>query len=250
MDAAELKKYLQGEFEQKFTGWDFSHLNGKMEDSPLPWNYALILEDYFKASSHCLDMGTGGGEFLDSFKDLPSAMFATEGYGPNVDIAKTRLQKRGIEVRRIGEDNILPFEDGFFDLIVNRHEEYVASELHRALKPDGYFVTQQVGGMNDIDLNSALGAPVPEFYDWCLFKTLGELRNAGFEILDCAESMGYTRFYDIGSIVYYLKCIPWQIGDFSVELYFDKLWLLGEYMKKYRHKDFVNHRFLVIAQKK
>jgi hypothetical protein len=42
-----------------------------MEEKPLPWNYRMILENYFKKAEVVLDMGTGGGEFLDSFKDLP-----------------------------------------------------------------------------------------------------------------------------------------------------------------------------------
>ncbi len=29
--------------------------------------------------------------------------------------------------------------------------------------------------------------------------------------------------YDVGAIVYYLKAVPWEIPDFSVEKYFDKL---------------------------
>lgn len=63
------------------------------------------------------------------------------------------------------------------------------------------------------------------------------------------EEIGYSRFYDIGSIVYYLKCIPWQIEDFSIDLYYDKLVLLHEYMEKHKFKDFIKHRFFVIAQK-
>ena len=249
MNSIDLKEYLKTEFEQKFSGWDFSYLSGKMEESPLEWNYLSILDNYFEKSVYCLDMGTGGGEYLDSFSKLPEKTFATEGYEPNIGIAKNRLSKRGIEVKRVNDDNILPFDDCFFDLIINRHEEYLVSELSRVLKANGYFITQQVGGMNDIDVNSTLGAKSPNYYDWCLLKTINELKETGFRIIDYKEQIGYTRFYDIGSIVYYLKCIPWQIDDFSVDLYFDRLKLLNEYIEKYKCKDFINHRFFVIAQK-
>mgnify|MGYP006320535887 CR=1 FL=1 len=43
-------------------------------------------------------------------------------------------------VKEINEDNILPFENNFFDLIVNRHEEYSISELYRVMKKNSTFI--------------------------------------------------------------------------------------------------------------
>ncbi len=245
----QLKQYLISQYEIKFSGWDFSYLDGKMEESPLPWNYRNIITEYMKTSSCMLDMGTGGGEFLDSLEELPKLVYATEGYAPNIPIAQNRLKHKNIEVKAIDETNILPFDNASFDLVINRHEEYIVDEVKRVLKENGYFVTQQVGGMNNIDINSTLGANPPHYYNWCLLKTIEDLTNAGFKIVISDEKIGYSRFYDIGSIVYYLKCIPWQIDDFSVEKYFDRLYLLDEYIKAHKYKDFMNHRFYVIAQR-
>ena len=249
MNKLQLKQYLISQYEIKFSGWDFSYLDGKMEESPLPWNYRNIITEYMKTSSCMLDMGTGGGEFLDSLEELPKLIYATEGYAPNIPIAQNRLKHKNIEVKAIDETNILPFDNASFDVVINRHEEYIVDEVKRVLKENGYFVTQQVGGMNNIDINSTLGAIPPHYYNWCLLKTIEDLTNAGFKIVISDETIGYSRFYDIGSIVYYLKCIPWQIDDFSVEKYFDRLYLLDEYIKEHKYKDFINHRFYVVAQR-
>jgi hypothetical protein len=76
-----------------------------------------------------------------------------------------------------------------------------------------------------------------------------ELEKNGFLIEERKEIIGTTRFYDIGSIVYYLKCIPWQIEDFTVKKYIDKLEIIDRNIKKDGYKDFINHRFYLIAKK-
>ena len=47
-----------------FTGWDFSHLNGRCQDGELPWNYESMARSLLCPEKELLDMGTGGGEFL------------------------------------------------------------------------------------------------------------------------------------------------------------------------------------------
>jgi len=245
----ELRKILDYEHSQSFSGWDFSYLSGRVEYSSLPWSYAEQLKKYFTSAHTCLDMGTGGGEFIDSFKDLPAQMYATEGYNPNIEIAQKRLAKRNIIVKRIDNDESIPFDANFFDLVINKHESYSVSEIARILKSEGVFITQQVGGMNNIDLNAKLGAPPPDYYDWNMFKAITDLRNNGFKTLDYNEAIGYQRFYDTGSLVYYLKCIPWQIPDFSVDKYLAKLMLIDEHIAKHNFVDFINHRFYIIVNK-
>ncbi|WP_024467533.1 methyltransferase domain-containing protein [Treponema pedis] len=82
-------------------------------------------------------MGTGEGEFIDSFEKLLPQMYATEGYAPNIEIAKNRLSKRGVTVKVIADDNKLPFKENTFDLMVNKHESYSVLELSRIMKPNG-----------------------------------------------------------------------------------------------------------------
>lgn len=249
MDLEELKKYLKEEYEREFSGWDFSYLKNKMLESPLTWNYESIIKNYIINSKTMLDLGTGGGEFLDSLEILPKETFATEGYKPNVKIAQERLSKRNVIVKEVNEFDKLPFEDNYFDLIINRHEEYSLKEIKRLLKKDGVFITQQVGGLNDIDINYSLGAPSPDYFDWNLSKALEEILNNDLEIVLYDENIGYTRFYDIGSLVYYLKCIPWQINDFSIDKYISRLNVLNYIIKEKSFIDFINHRFILIVKK-
>jgi len=249
MDSIELIEVLKKEYECNFSGWDFSHLNGRMIEDPLPWSYTDIIYEYMKNSNCMLDMGTGGGEFLDSLSNLPNEVFATEGYEPNIVLARKKLANKKIEVKVVKEDGILNFNNCLFDLIINRHESYNVNELFRVLKPDSYFITQQVGGMNDYNINSYLGALQPKYFNWCLAKTIEELYKAGFSIIKKREAVGKTRFFDIKSIVYYLKCIPWQIEDFSIDKYFGRLKILNEIIIDQGYIDFLNHRFIVIAQK-
>jgi SAM-dependent methyltransferase len=63
-----------------------------------------------------------------------------------VPIAKERLEPLGVEVFQIENDNELPFANETFDFVLNKHESYSVSEVKRILRPDGLFLTQQVGG--------------------------------------------------------------------------------------------------------
>ncbi len=250
MEQDELFSKLITEYSEHFEGWDFSYLlkSGRMQESVLPWNYRSVVEASFSDSSVILDMGTGGGEFLSTLKNLSKETYATEGYEQNVTIAQQHLRDSNIEVRYISSDTKIPYDSNFFTVIINRHESFDAREVKRILKPQGKFITQQVGGINDLNLNFSLGSPPSEFLPWNLTLAKENLIRHGFKILIQNECFGYTRFFDIGAIVYYLKCIPWQIPDFSVEQYLDKLQSIHDYIESNGYFDLINHRFFLIAE--
>ncbi|HHV95300.1 MAG TPA: class I SAM-dependent methyltransferase [Clostridiaceae bacterium] len=132
----ELFNYLIGEANKKFEGWDFSYLEstGRMQEFPLRWNYRNKVKSRMSGISSLLDMGTGGGEFLSSLVPLPEYTCATEGYEPNIPVARKRLEPLGVKVYRVDDDEFLPFNDETFDLVINRHESYSAKEVKRILK--------------------------------------------------------------------------------------------------------------------
>jgi hypothetical protein len=250
MEDRRLRAELEAELESGFSGWDFSHLTrpGRMCEFPLGWNYETELAPLLAKAGSLLDLGTGGGEFLSRLGGKPPRTCATEGYAPNIPIAQARLAPLGIEVRAAADD-LIPFGDESFDLVINRHESYLPAEVRRVLARGGLYVTQQVGGMNDADLNMQLGAEPSEFASWCLSRALDGLEKEGFAIAKSRECMTATRFYDIGAVAWYLKCIPWQVPDFSVGKYFGRLKRMAAAIEAAGYIDFICHRFLVVAEK-
>ena len=248
----DLFNYLIVEAGHPFSGWDFSYITGteRMVDAPLSWSYtARVIWAKYNIQS-MLDMGTGGGERLAGLQPLPVQTWATEGYTPNIPIARQRLEPLGVRVVDISKDiHHMPFEDEQFDLIINRHEYYVPHEVLRILKPGHQFITQQVGSENLADLNILFDAGEYPYHDWTLKRAVKELQEAGGQVVEQKEEHPITRFFDVGAIVYYLKAIPWQIPDFSIEKYFEKLIAIHNTIQEQGYIDVHYHRFFIVAQR-
>jgi SAM-dependent methyltransferase len=244
------KEDLIAEYNQPFAGWDFSYLAGRREIiRPIStWDYKSAVVAAMSKAQSMLDMGTGGGEYLASLQPLPPHTYATEGYAPNVPVARQRLEPLGIKVYKVRGDDHLPFEDNQFDLVINRHEAYSPGEVLRVVKPGGRFITQQVGGKANLTLHTLLGDDVQETH-WDLGYAVKELEAAGWQIVEKREEFPITRYYDVGAIVWYLKAIPWEIPDFSVEKYFDKLQEIHELISSNGYVDVLFHQFFIVAQR-
>lgn len=63
------------------------------------------------------------------------------------------------------------------------------------------------------------------------------------------ESVSKQRFYDIKAVMYYLKCIPWLIDDFSIDKYWDDIKRLNSFIENEGYFDVSMHRFLLLAEK-
>ena len=236
---------------QEFSGWDFKYLKNRWIESPTSWDYPEIVRSYIKPEYSMLDMDTGGGEVLSSFMPLPQNTIATEGYIPNVPVAKNRLEPLGVKIVQLFGDDILPFADGHFDLITNRHGAFLAQELHRTMKPGGTFITQQVGGKNNFELNTLLQEkPEFQFSYWTIDLATKQLTDAGFQIIDQKDEYPESIITDIGALVFHLKIISWQIADFSVERYYDKLVGIHNMIQKNGDLRIKSHRFLIVAIKR
>lgn len=248
-----LFRYLQAEYAHAFAGWDFSYLAGRMvEDwSALTWDYRAEVEALLPQTHSLLDLGTGGGEFLASLKPLPADTCATEGYAPNIPLARQLLEPLGVRVYEVAEDLLLPLENERYGLVIDRHEAYLPQEVLRVLKPGGLFLTQQVdGGDHFEDLHRMLGAATSHVRpEWHLSYAVQELEAAGFEILEQAEAWPVTRFSDVGAIVYYLKAIPWQISDFSLEKYWPALQKVHQQIQREGFVEIHGHYFFIRARK-
>ncbi len=244
-------EFFLREKEAGFSGWDFSYLTEtrRKQEFPLSWNYFNEVRVFSQKARSLLDMGTGGGEFLEKIKPRPQKTEATEGYSPNIEIAKKRLEPLGIKVHPAEDEFTLPLKEEEFDLIINRHSSFDPGELERVLAPGGHFITQQVGGLNDLELNLLLQAPENEFTGWNLQAAVDHLIPTGLEIIKSKEDITKTRFYDIGAIIYYLQAIPWQVPDFSIEKYEEELFTMHEFLDTQGFMDVTCHRFFLIAKK-
>ena len=178
-----------------FTGWDFSYLDGRMLEDQPPWSYLTRAGELMRQSTALLDMGTGGGERLLRLReDWPRKVVTTEDYPPNVALARERLEPLGarVEVVALLRDGPMPFDDGEFDLVINRHSGLNASEVGRILAPGGAFLTQQVHGLWAQDLLAAFDAR-PQWPDATPDYYLPRLEDAGMTIVRLEDWQGGCR---------------------------------------------------------
>ncbi|WP_409295291.1 class I SAM-dependent methyltransferase [Peribacillus sp. SCS-26] len=237
--------------ERNFSGWDFSYVTetGRLQTGTAAWSYGSTVIPYIRGADTMLDMGTGGGELLSNLRPFPKSIYATEGFAPNVQVARERLEPLGVIVEVVDEDEVLPFPDQFFDLVINKHESYSPLEVRRVLKDGGYFITQQVGGSDSADINRALGVPVnDEFADWNLESASAGLLENGFQIIRSEEDAPVQRFYDIGALIYYLSAIPWQVPGFHPDKYRDELYRVHQEIQENGYLEVKQSRFIILAR--
>ena len=214
---------------QPLIGWDFSWISKRVATRPLPWDYPSLLVKSARRSPDMLDLDTGGGELLAGLPYRPERTVATESYPPNVFVAARRLHPLGvpvIEVEGAPDNNVqtdevkghLPFRNGTFHLVVNRHASFVAKEVSRILVPGGTFITQQVGEQRYNDFHQLLGMPppAPSSRPWTLDLAKAQLEAADLHVKESAIGNEVMSFSDIGAFAWYLKNIPWIVDGFSV----------------------------------
>ena len=253
----EFPSYLAEVRQAGFSGWDFSYVqrHGGENETPPEWSYPLLLRTHLSQSACALDLGTGGGEFLASLQPFPPRMTATESYVPNLPIAKARLEPLGVRVVGVEcgrqEAYPLPFKDGKFDFIANRHEAYDSREIVRLLSAGGRFITQQVGFRNNENLRMAFGFTHDgqETLPWDLSNAVSALEEAGLTILLAKEHLGHSRFYDFRALAYMFKILPWEFPDFQYQHHEQQLYELYRIIREQGYFDATLHRFLVIAEK-
>ncbi len=241
---------IQDALSLPFSGWDFSLMHDRWQQDPPTWDYPMLARQRMRGVQCMLDQDTGGGELLASLAPLPTFTFATESYPPNIPVARGRLKPLGVHLVSQYRQDALPFGDDTLDLVLNRHGSYVVPELRRILKPGGVFLTQQVGGRDNLRLNELLQDVVEYPYrDWTLDKMVAQLRHAGLEIVQAQECFPENVFQDIGAVVFYLRIIAWQIEDFTVEKYREKLYAIHQHIQRDGGLVTHSHRVLVEARK-
>lgn len=228
-------------------GWDFSWLRGRASGSDPSWSYAERAAALLPGRAALLDIDTGGGEMLAALGPRPPVTIATEGWEPNVAVARERLGPLGVDVRH-APDADLPVPAGAVDLVLNRHGRLDAGEVARVLRPGGDLLTQQVGAEDCAELNAALGAPPPYGRAWSADVAAAALTAAGLTVTDVREERPELVFHDIGALVYQLRAVPWQVRDFTVTRYEPALRRIDERIRGEGAFAVRTHRFLVQAR--
>lgn len=232
-----------------FVGWDFSHLDGRMIESPPPWSYSKRAGELMRQSASVLDLDTGGGETLLGLREhWPTKVVATEAHPPNVELVRTRLEPEGCSVVDVPWNRTpMPFADGEFDLILCRHSPFQADEVARMLSPGGTFLTQQIHWTWAHDLLAVFGT-LPPGPETTLEGTSAAIHAAGLHIAAAQEWTGELAFTDVGAVVYYLKAVPWLVPGFSVESHTSGLIELQTLLDAGDRLAFEARKFLVEAR--
>lgn len=246
-----LESWLREEV-QPFSGWDFSHVEGRWVEEDAPWSYTEIARAALRGVRSAVDLGTGGGERLARLADaFPRRMFATEAYPPNFALARDRLSPLGVQVvAYLSEDLVggaLPFVAGSMGVVLARHEGYDPREVARVLTPGGVFITQQVHGRSLADLREFFG--VRTALDVTLERSANDLRASGLIVERAEEWWGTSVFRDVGALVYALKALPWEVPGFSVGRHEAVLRSLHACLERDGELRFRAGRFLIAARK-
>ncbi len=219
------ERWLEAERSAQIHGWDFSPIADSFhEDDRFPWEYRHLIDRYVKPADRILDMDTGGGEKLLQLGHDPALTSATEGYPPNVQLCRETLLPLGIDFREAEDPAHLPFADGTFDVVLNRHGSYDFGEVRRILKPGGIFLTQQVGDDNDRELVELVLPGVPNAFPGQNLRVQKRLcEEAGFTVLHAAEAYRHMDFYTMEAFIWFARVIPWEFAGFSVDACYDRL---------------------------
>jgi len=219
--------------ESQMVGWDFSRLDGALVADDPWWDYEADCLQALRASHvGALDLGTGGGERLSALLEslpqgstLPPLVVATEGWQPNLPVARARLAARRVAVLRYDSEDgdALDLPDQSLDLVMARHESYDATEVARVLAPGGRLLTQQVDGFD-----------APEIHEWFGSEYLhpdvtaevhaGALHEAGMRIDQVDTWEGAMTFADTVALVTYLGLVPWDAPGFTVKEHAQRLY--------------------------
>jgi SAM-dependent methyltransferase len=251
MKQSEQIEHWKIEESQPFIGWDFSYLNGRLIEDQAPWSYSSRAAEPMLHSVSVLDLGTGGGERLLRLREYwPNKVVVTEDYPPNFRLATERLTPFGVIVHEVPLTDFdpMPFTDGEFGLVLNRHSGFNPNEVARVLAPGGSFLTQQIHGLWADDLLAALDAK-PKWPDSTRHKYVPRLASAGLIVVQMKNWTGRLAFTDVGAIVYYLKAVPWLVPDFSVDSHLNYLIQLQNRLEGGGALTFTARKYLIEARK-
>jgi SAM-dependent methyltransferase len=235
-------------------GWDFSWFDGRATERRPSWGYSGLLAGRMAEARAVLDVQTGGGEVLAGvlagLARRPPRLAATESWPPNLAIARRTLGPSGVEVVEAADRADLPFPAGSFDLVVSRHPVLNRwDEIARVLVPGGVYLSQQVGAGTVGELAQALTGPRGSTDERTPERAAAAAEAAGLTVLDLRAESLRMEFFDVATVIVFLRKVIWTVPDFTVHRYREQLWQV--HRRIVAEGRFVAHsrRFLIEARK-
>jgi SAM-dependent methyltransferase len=236
-------------------GWDFSWFAGRATEQRPSWGYAKLLADRMAKAEAALDIQTGGGEVLAevlaSIPIAPPFLAATESWPANLEIARRNLARFNATVVAVDDAADLPLPSEHFDLVVSRHPVAIRwDEIRRVLRPDGTYLSQQVGAGSVRELTDCMIGPQPVHPSRGPMAAVAGAEAAGLEVVDLRQEALRMEFHDIAAVVAFLRKVIWTVPGFTVDAYRDRLAKLHDFIE--RHGPFVAYaqRLLIEARRK
>lgn len=225
-------------------GWDLARFGARLHETHPTWDYWDMVRSLAAGAASMLDVGTGGGELLARrCPNRPPLTVAAESWPPNVPVAARRLRPLQVAVVQTegAPDNHsqapdeaggrLPFRDGAFELVIDRHEAFNPREVARVLAPGGTFLTQQVG-TDYRELHELVGIPWPPTQRLTLDLVARQAEAAGLHVEASDEAEIVQTFADAGVLGWYLRQVPWAIPGFDVRRESDRLLAVHERIRR------------------
>jgi len=231
---------------REFSGWDLDTAEPRPLEPGPPWDYEAIARDHLARAEAVLDLGTGGGEVLARILGGPRRrVVATEEWEINAPLARHRLAPLGVDVVRCSSLE-LPFPDGAFDLVLDRHEALDPGETVRVLRPGGSVVTQQVDGDNWPELHTFFPNKQDFGDHYAVYRAAFE--SAGLAVRGARHSRR-AAWATLGDVVFMLLIAPWEIPGFDPERDIDALLALEDACGTADGIVLTEGRYLLVAEK-
>ncbi|WP_117161737.1 class I SAM-dependent methyltransferase [Paraliobacillus sp. X-1268] len=234
----------------KTNGWDFSKLQVRSE--VVSWDFN---EEVKKKSSNVdilLDIGTGGGENVLTIAASFLFLVGIDSSYGMIETAQTNFKKAGILNARFSQmsSDKLKFPAGFFDVVTCRHAPFSSMEVNKVLKKGGYFLTQQVGEGDKINIKRAFNrGKLVEENGTLLARYVRELKESGFSEIQYFENDAIEYYQRPEDLIFLLKHTPTipNFGEKSTDFE-----ILNDFIENHRTEKGIrtnSKRFLIIAKK-
>lgn len=204
-----------------------------------------VMKQYASEEDHMAIISMDGGEFVDRVERLPDITYVVEALA---DKAREKLEEKNVKVTSYTNRNQLPFKDEKIDIVVNELTNYDKFEVFRVLKPNGYFIVDQMGSDNYKEIANMF-IPFRMKGRWDKENCSRTLRDIGMDIVDGFEEEGCIRFKSLAAVFTFMRTFsPERVDNYDKYLNF-----YARISQEIQDKDFFDlttHRFIVVAHKK